>query len=283
MDEFKCLTISSSYEILFEDKHSIAIVTTSKENPEFIKKLGALRTYCYSNDPIAPTSVLYGLDKYDDFYEHLAIINKKDFSIIGAARMGIGQQIMSNNSYKTFFSAKYWTFSSSMIEKAATGMELGRVWILPSYQKGLRGLGLIWKAIAIYSELNSIKHMFGTLSIAESRKTSLSMVIHYLRNFHLINPPIVTPKNQFYLNNNRKLLSEKDKLDWKQALLVLTTHLKQTNYYIPAFALLKHYLILGAKIAGEFNYDSTEKKVSGLILLSKEDVSRNKVAHYKAP
>lgn len=179
-------------------------------------------------------SHLTGMDKdeYDDYCDHLVVIDTESKQVVGTYRMMHG--VVAENSIGYYSETEFDL--TALRDLPGAKLELGRTCVHRDFRNA-SVIGLLWRGIASYVDKYDIRHLFGCGSLHSSNPAEASIVYSYLNRFHIADGRYhVRPLRRL---NDVQMLSFCDR---DQALSAMPP-------------LLKGYLRLGALICGEPAYD----------------------------
>lgn len=222
------------------------------------------------------TNKALDIDEYDLYYDQMFIWDKDNEKIVGAYRMGKGEDIYSQYGIKGFYIRSLFKISKEMIPVLTKSIELGRSFIIKEYQTKPLSLYLLWKGILHYLVNNpEYRYLIGTVSISNNYSAfSKELIIEFIKaNFYAKDyAGFVEPRKAYKIKLNKDLdkniilkIARKDlnKLDrFIQDI--------EPNYKMPV--LLKKYLQQNAKIIA-FNVDPKFNNcLDGLMIQDLEDI-----------
>jgi putative hemolysin len=172
-------------------------------------------------------------------------------------------------------------------ERVRPGLELGRSFVRPEYQKGYLPLLLLWKGLGHYvAAFPQYKILFGPVSISKDYCTSSrELMVTYLRKRHGDQnlSRAVRPRRRFRgrkaagcdPRNFSSLLADIDELS------SVVSDVEPDHKGVPI--LLQQYLHLGGRIL-EFSVDRKFANVlDGLIVVDMTEASRRSLNRYMGP
>jgi L-ornithine Nalpha-acyltransferase len=167
-------------------------------------------------------------DHYDDFAEHLMVIDQDSNQVVGTYRF-----LTAENAQKAggFYSSTEYDLSFLKNYKGNV-LELGRSCVHKDY-RSRPTLQLLWAAIIIYVKQNNVDLLFGCASFGGSNPENHAMGLSYLYHNHLARSLLrakALPERSVNMN-----IYEPHEFDAKQAFLSLPV-------------LLKGYLRVGGKV-----------------------------------
>lgn len=126
------------------------------------------------------------LSPQDEYYEHLFIWNKKDRAIVGAYRIGRADEIIAKHGPQGLVCAGLFHFKPAFVQKLNPGLELGRSYVLPEYQKSYSSLLLLWGGIiAFIAREPRYNIIFGSVGVSQGDEyaaASRTLIIDLLRS-----------------------------------------------------------------------------------------------------
>lgn len=245
----------SEFRVWEEKNYEVYIVPTSGI-PNILREIGRLREITF-REVGEGTNKKIDLDNYDIYYNHLFIWDKEAGMIVGAYRIGKGDEILDTMGKRGFYISELFKIKEPFYPILRTGIELGRSWIRKEYQAKPLPLFLLWKGILKYLILNpQYRYMFGPVSISNNFSTfSKTLIVDYITKNHFDYElaSYVKPKNKFKADLNpidKDLLIETS--DSLKDLDSLIGEIENSHIKIPV--LLRQYMNLNAKIIC-FNID----------------------------
>lgn len=119
----------------------------AEECPQLLFELGRMREITFRATGEG-TGKARDLDRFDDYYWHLVLWNKKSCELVGAYRAGHTAQIIAQHGIKGLYTSTLFRYSPQLFEKLGSAIELGRSFVRPEYQRQYAPLLLLWKGIA---------------------------------------------------------------------------------------------------------------------------------------
>ena len=241
---------------VWQEKNYEVYITPTVNIPFILREIGRLREITF-REVGEGTNKKIDLDNYDIYYSHLFIWDKELQNIVGAYRIGKGDEILNTMGRRGFYLSELFKIKEPFYPVLRNGIELGRSWIRKEYQQKPLPLFLLWKGILKYLLDNpQYRYMFGPVSISNKfSKFSKSLIVDYITKNHFDYElaHYVKPKNKFKADLsaiNKDLLIESS--DSLKGLDSLISDIENTHIKIPV--LLRQYLNLNAKIIC-FNID----------------------------
>jgi len=241
---------------VWEEKNYEVYITPTSSIPHILREIGRLRELTF-REVGEGTNKKIDLDNYDIYYHHLFIWDKDLQQIVGAYRIGKGDEILDTMGRRGFYLSELFKIKAPFYPILRQGIELGRSWIRKEYQLKPLPLFLLWKGILKYLVDNpQYRYMFGPVSISNNFSTfSKSLIVDFITKNHFDYElaSYIRPKNKFRADlspiDKDLLLENSENLKDLDSLIadIENSHLK-----IPV--LLRQYLNLNAKIIC-FNID----------------------------
>ena len=215
------------------------------------------------------------LDEFDLYYQQLFIWDNAGQSLVGAYRVGKGNEIMQQYGIKGFYIQSLFRVHDDAGNILSQSLELGRSFVVPAYQKQPLSLFLLWKGILYFLIKNpEYRYLIGPVSISNHySKASKSLIIKFMMEnfFHKELATLFKPRNAYKpkMKYDLDVLVENTKSNLNK-LDSMISDIEFDNYKIPV--LLKKYLKLNAKIIA-FNIDPLfNNALDGLIILDVLDI-----------
>jgi putative hemolysin len=198
------------------------------------------------------------LDPFDLYYKHLIIWDEKNNALVGAYRLGKGDEIFSKYGFRGFYTHTLFRFKKQMELPLYESIELGRSFVSLEYQKKATPLFLLWKGIFLFMERNpKYKYLIGPVSISQDfTKISKSFIVQF-SNRYLTNAfvkDLVKPRKNFIqpILKQKKIIKLVQGLDGD--IDKLDKMIQETDFGKHLPVLLKKYVGLNAQITC-FNVD----------------------------
>lgn len=244
--------------LLFEISNYKAYCAPALKIPNILNQIGILRELTFRKVGEGTNKSL-DLDEYDLYYNHLFIWDKIEEKIVGAYRIGKGDDILRSYGKKGFYLNTLFKLKNPFKSILKESLELGRSFIQPEYQQKALPLFLLWKGILYYLLKNpQFRYLIGPVSISNQYSNfSKQLIIEFIKsNYYDYNlGAFVKPRHEF----NPQL---KDDLDISTILSLTKNDISKLDKYVkeidqrnlPVPVLLKKYMKQNAKIIG-FNLD----------------------------
>ncbi|MES2874721.1 MAG: GNAT family N-acyltransferase [Bacteroidota bacterium] len=263
----------TDFKVWTEKSYEVYICPTSSI-PNIIKEIGRLREITFRAVGEG-TNKQTDLDEYDIYYNHLFIWDTDTKMIVGAYRIGNGDEIFYSRGKRGFYTAELFKIKEQFYPILRRSLELGRSWIRKEYQLKPLPLFLLWKGILKYLLENPhYRYLIGPVSISNSfTKFSKSLIVDYISTHHFDHDlaQYVKPRKAFKVDFSKidkdLLLEPNDSLKDLDSLIseIETSHMK-----VPV--LLRQYLALNARIIC-FNIDPKfSDSLDGFLVVDMEKI-----------
>ena len=268
--------LRENYRICLEKNYELFITPTSKI-PNIIREIGRLREITF-REIGEGTNKAIDLDEYDIYYHHLFIWDVEAKMLVGAYRLGLGDEIFYSIGKKGFYISELFKIKSQFTPILKKSIELGRSWIRKEYQQKPLPLFLLWKGILKYLIDNPrYRYLIGPVSISNSfSKFSKSLIVDYINRNHFDHElaQYVKPRKQFKVDlasiDTDLLMAGEDSF---KGLDNLISEVETRSMKVPV--LLRQYIALNAKIIC-FNIDPKFADcLDGFLVLDLEKVPQD--------
>ena len=247
--------LRDQYRIWVEKNYEVFIAPTSSI-PNLIREIGRLRELTF-REVGEGTNKSIDLDEYDIYYHHLFIWDINAKRIVGAYRIGLGDEIFYSLGKKGFYLNELFKIKEQFVPVLRKSLELGRSFIRKEYQQKPLPLFLLWKGILKYLIDNPrYRYLIGPVSISNTfSKFSKSLIVDYINRNHFDHEmaQYVRPRKKFKVDfssvDTDILLAGEDSF---KGLDNLISEVETESMKVPV--LLRQYIALNAKIIC-FNID----------------------------
>ncbi len=263
--------------LIWAEKNYEVFITPTANIPCVIREIGRLREITF-REVGEGTNKSTDLDEYDIYYHHLFIWDKEARMVVGAYRIGLGDEIFYSFGKKGFYINELFKIKSGFTTVLKRSLELGRSFIRKEYQLKPLPLFLLWKGVIKFvADKPRYRYLIGPVSISNSfSKFSKSLIVDYINRNHFDNEmaSLVKPRKKFKIDFSKidadVLHSGEDTFKNLDSLIseVETRHMK-----VPV--LLRQYIGLNAKIIG-FNIDPKfSDSLDGFLVLDLEKMPQD--------
>jgi len=265
---------------LLKSKNYEVFLAPASEIPSVLRELGRLREITF-REVGEGTNESIDLDTFDTYYHHMFLWDDKEKQIVGAYRMGLGSQIFQRYGIDGFYLQDLFRFEPELYKMMSESIEMGRAFIVKSYQQKPMPLFLLWKGI-VHTTLRFPEHnyLIGGVSISNQFSNfSKSLMIEFMKS-HYYDPYVaqyVRAKKEFKVK-----LKDADKdfvFDATEADLnkfdKIIDEVEPGALRLPV--LLKKYIKQNAKLVA-FNVDPLfNNSVDGLMYIKIADLPESTV------
>lgn len=273
-------SLYNSGDLLFQTANYHCYLSDYKDIPNIIQEIGRKREESFRGVGEGTNNAI-DLDKYDEYYKHLILWDDQEKRIVGAYRLGIGEEIMKEYGVEGFYSNTLFKYSKEVHHILSNSIELGRSFLSIEYKKETIPLLLLIKGL-LYSVLKypDSKYFIGPVSISSwYPRFYQSLMINYLERTQDVGffSKNIIPRTPFRPDFLRvdvdSLISNKVSSVEKFDRFLL--RLSNNEYRLPT--LLKKYLKFNSKIISynvdkDFNYC-----VDCLVLLELTDLPKDEI------
>ncbi|HEY8928067.1 MAG TPA: lysophospholipid acyltransferase family protein [Mucilaginibacter sp.] len=268
--------LRDDYRIWTEKNYEVYIAPTTLI-PNTIREIGRLRELTFREIGEGTNKAL-DLDEYDIYYHHLFIWDIEAKMLVGAYRIGLGDEIFYSIGKKGFYVSELFKIKAQFTPVLKKSIELGRSWIRKEYQQKPLPLFLLWKGILKYLIDNPrYRYLIGPVSISNSFSNfSKSLIVDYINRNHFDEEmaQYVKPRKKFKVDlgsiDTDLLMSHADTF---KGLDNLISEVETRSLKVPV--LLRQYIGLNAKIIC-FNIDPKFADcLDGFLVLDLEKVPQD--------
>ena len=266
--------------LLFSNGHFDVFCAPSRNIPHIMYEIGRLREITF-REVGEGTNRSMDLDEYDLYYHQLFVWDQEAQKLVGAYRVGIGDDIMQGYGIRGFYIHSLFRIGRGFRKVLRQSMELGRSFIRTEYQRKPLPLFLLWKGILYFLIKNSdYRYLVGPVSISNRfSEFSKSMIITYIKKnyYNRKYSKYIRPRMKYnvpgYNIDEDIILESADNL---QKFDRFIDDVETSGYKMPV--LLKRYLKLNGQIIG-FNVDPKfNNALDGLLILDLFDVPLETIA-----
>lgn len=271
-------------QILAENGGFKVYCAYAAEIPLTLREIGRLREITFRGVGEG-TGLPLDLDPFDDYYLHLVLWDDAAGCIAGGYRLGLTDEIRPRFGKKGMYTHTLFKYKKAFLSAIEPGIELGRSFVRPEYQRHPTALPLMWRAIGAFVAVNPrYRHLFGPVSISGAYKTaSRRYMVEFLRKSRLhadlarLVKGRTPPKYRGELSGSPvdQAVSVLNDIDDVSGLIA---EIEPNLTGIPI--LLKHYLKLGGRMLA-FNVDKKFCNcVDGLILVDLVQTEKRMLDRY---
>ena len=260
----------SGDHLLVEKGNLQVFISPSNQIPNLLNEIGRLREVTF-REVQEGTGNCVDLDRFDSYYLHLFLWNRKDSELVGAYRIGPTDEILKDYGPKGLYTNQLFRFKPALLNKLTGALEMGRSFIRSEYQRKFNSLMLLWKGIGEYIARNpKYKILFGPVSISKDyHSVSRNLIVRFLEvnKFDSVLSRFVSPRRPYRVRKLKGidqdlLLSRFQDIE---DISLLISGLEKDGKGIPI--LLRQYLKLNGNLIS-FNVDKAfASVVDGLLLV----------------
>jgi len=242
-------------KIHLRQENSRYIVKTA-ENPEEVRRALILRHGIFYLENLRRANP-FGLDvdRFDFDCDHLIIIEKEHFKVVGTYRLN------PSKFNREFYSATEFSIKE-LLALDGHKLEIGRSCVHRNFRNSMV-LAMLWRGMVEYLKLSDSRYLFGCTSLMTVDVEKIAAVYKHLQDKNSIDSTLqVTPKPKYRVKN----------LDRYCRFLETLPETLRPNAEAIMPSLLKSYIRAGALICGEPALDSHFNCVDFFTLLDFDSV-----------
>lgn len=245
------------------------LVAPARRLPNVLPEIGRLRELTFRGVGEG-SGKSADLDRFDADYQHLFVWDESRRTIVGAYRIGVVSELLDRFGPRSLYTATMYRYATPFLQHVYNGLELGRSFVQPEYQKAYLPLFLLWRGIgALVARDPRHRLLFGTVSIsADHHATSVSLMVDHLRS-HCFDAGLgahvesLQPWRRPRLERSQSLWQRQQIADLHD-VSTLVRELEVGRQGVPV--LLEQYLKLGAKVVG-INVDPAFHSIDALVVV----------------
>jgi putative hemolysin len=198
------------------------------------------------------------LDRFDQHYLHLFLWHRGDSAVAGGYRLGPTDVILRAHGPAGLYTQTLLKMRPALLAQLEPGLEMGRSFVAPAYQRSFAPLMLLWKGVGSYVAANPhYRRLFGMVSMsAEYQPLSRELIASYIKQ-HLFRgdlAKLAVPRRPFAPAYSP---SRHDAVTWRlgrdlEEVSAWISELEHDGKGLPV--LFKQYARLGGEFFG-FNVD----------------------------
>lgn len=258
--------LAGTHRLLSSGRFDVLVVRAAQA-PHLMAEIGRLREISFRAAGEG-TGKARDIDAFDAYYEQLFVWDRDARVVVGGYRIGHAAAILASHGVRGLYVSSLFRLSSRLRAQLAGGLELGRSFVRPEYQRGYAPLLLLWKGIAQYA----IRHpehrlLFGPVSISNDyHPVSQRILVQFLSRHYLASAQRGEAKPRQPVQHARRPEPVLAALAHPDSPLLddLLREFEADGKGMPV--LLRQYLKLGGRILG-FNVDPEFSRVIDCLLL----------------
>ncbi len=270
----QCLATSGTLQVF---------VGNGEQIPLILREIGRLREQTFRVVGEG-TGRATDLDRFDEHYLHLFVWSAESQRVVGAYRMGQTDVLQARGGADGLYTNTLFRYRPSLLDQLTPGLELGRSFVIPEYQRDYAPLLLLWKGIGRYVARHPrYRLLFGAVSISDDYQSMTKQLLMAFLRAHsydealgaLVQPRTPPRTLRFRDADERRLATlVTDMADVEE----LIGEIESNRRGVPV--LLRQYLKLNARLLG-FNVDSEfGGVVDGLVLVDLVNLERPVLNRY---
>lgn len=160
----------------------VAFLADADAIPHLLYEIGRLRELTFRAVGEG-TGKRIDLDWFDSHYLHLVLWNAERSEVVGSYRCGATDAIVPRFGVDGLYTSTLFAYEEPLIARLVPGLELGRSFVRPEYQKTYSALFLLWRGIGEFVARNPrYKLLFGAVSVSnEFRVHTQRRIVEFLR------------------------------------------------------------------------------------------------------
>jgi len=262
------------------------VIADAAISPCLINELGRLRELSFRAIG-GGTKTYRDNDKYDNYYKHLVLWNEEELEIMGAYRLGLCREIVSNRGIEALYTYNQYDFSQEFGNYLDQAIEVGRSFVQPKYWRSM-ALDNLWKGIVKYLEKHpEVRYTYGIVTInADMPQKAAAAIVYFYSKYFSPDVQMMQAKTQFHIPREEEEKYEKlfDGLNYKEGLAALKHYLREFKVSIPT--LFKQYPELykegGVNFFDFSRNDKLHGVIEGLIMTDNHKMKENRKRRYIA-
>ena len=153
------------------------------EIPAILHEIGRLREISFRAVGEGTGKPL-DLDSFDASYLHLFLWDREAQKIAGGYRLGCTDVLLAAGGPTALYTSTLFRFEQPFLDFLKPGLELGRSFVAPEYQKSIHPLALLWRGIGRFvAERPRYARLFGPVSISSDYSAaSQDLIVRFLRD-----------------------------------------------------------------------------------------------------
>jgi putative hemolysin len=272
--------LKASDATLLNSKNYSVFLADSNQIPCILREIGRLREITFRTIGEG-TNKAIDLDNYDTYYKHLFLWDNDTQRVIGAYRMGMGDQIYKTYGVEGFYVNELFRFEPELYPMLSKTIEMGRAFIINEYQQRPMPLFLLWKGIVhVTLRYPHLKYLMGGVSISNKFSNfTKSLMIEFMKS-NYYDPYIaqyVHPKKAYKVrlkDEHKDFIFDASKADMNKFDKIID-EIEPGSLRLPV--LLKKYVKQNARLVA-FNVDPKfNNAIDGLMYIRIADLPESTV------
>jgi putative hemolysin len=245
-------------------------ISLDAQVPNVMREIGRLREFSFRLVGEG-TGKESDTDSYDHYYQHLFVWDTDAKKVVGAYRLAMIDNVMNVFGKKGLYISSLFKIQPEFLDKVFPGIELGRSFVHPDYQKSFQPLLLLWKGICAFVNRNpDYRYLLGAVSMSKDYSdVSKQLIMSYLKTHHWNSrlAPLVAARNP-YKARKESIVERINGLMPFLSLEQINAMVKELDPDMGGLPILiKQYIKMNGKLAG-FNVDADfSDVVDGMIIV----------------
>jgi putative hemolysin len=278
IEEVEQLKVSDA--TLLTSKNYSVFLADSQQIPNILHEIGRLREITFRTIGEG-TNKAIDIDVYDAYYKHMFLWDNDAQRVVGAYRMGLGDEIYKAKGIEGFYVNELFKFEPELYSMLSKTIEMGRAFIINEYQQRPMPLFLLWKGIVhVTLRYPDLKYLLGGVSISNKFSNfSKSLMIGFMKS-NYYDPYVaqyVHPKKDYKVrlkDEHKDYIFDASKVDMNK-FDKLIDEIEPGSLRLPV--LLKKYVKQNARLVA-FNVDPKfNNAIDGLMYIRISDLPESTV------
>ena len=278
IEEVEQLKVSDA--TLLTSKNYSVFLADSQQIPNILHEIGRLREITFRTIGEG-TNKTIDIDVYDAYYKHMFLWDNDAQRVVGAYRMGLGDEIYKAKGIEGFYVNELFKFEPELYSMLSKTIEMGRAFIINEYQQRPMPLFLLWKGIVhVTLRYPNLKYLLGGVSISNKFSNfSKSLMIGFMKS-NYYDPYVaqyVHPKKDYKVrlkDEHKDYIFDASKVDMNK-FDKLIDEIEPGSLRLPV--LLKKYVKQNARLVA-FNVDPKfNNAIDGLMYIRISDLPESTV------
>ena len=267
--------LNNTENILLTSKNYTVYFADSKQIPNILREIGRLREVTFRSIGEG-TNKAIDLDKYDSYYKHMFLWDNDAKCIVGAYRMGLGDEIYKNFGIDGFYINELFGLEVELYPMFSKTIEMGRAFVIKEYQQRPMPLFLLWKGIVhVTFRYPHLKYLMGGVSISNKFSNfTKSLMVEFMKS-NYYDPYVaqyVHPKKEYKVrlkDEHKDFIFDASQADMNKFDKIID-EIEPGSLRLPV--LLKKYVKQNAKLVA-FNVDPKfNNSIDGLMYIRIADL-----------
>jgi len=268
---------------LFQSREFAVYLAKAVQIPDIMREIGRLRevTFRAVGEGVGRSA---DLDRFDEYYHHMLLWSRQKSELVGAYRIGLTPEILPGMGTSGLYTSTLFRYDPKLFDQLGPGLELGRSFVRPEYQRQYAPLLTLWKGIGRYLAVHpQFAVLFGAVSISNRYcPWSRELLFRFFRDRddHHSLARLITPRAPFrprWLRQGPHYAPHCKIQDLDQLTDPLAD-VESDGKAVPI--LLRHYAKLGGRMLA-FNVDKDFSHVlDGLVLVDLRQTDRAVLQRY---